>query len=97
MKHGVFSFNLMQAVKGQADGFSKRKKPKKGTPRPRPTKNGLLRLEEISDYVIDGVVRHTDGGQTPKIGPRAVVKSLHPAIVFTRLQAVPPAAAGGGQ
>jgi WD40 repeat protein len=98
VKHGVFSFNLMQAVKGQADGFSKRKKPKKGdATSPAPNKDGLLRLEEISDYVIDGVVRHTDGGQTPKIGPEQLVKSLHPAIVFTRLQAAPPAAAGGGQ
>lgn len=95
-KHGVFSHNLMQAVKGQADGFHKRKKPKKGETADAPrNKDGLLRLEEISEYVIDGVVRHTDGDQTPRIGPEQLVKSLHPAIVFTRLPPAPPAAGGG--
>ena len=65
--HGVFTWHLLEGMRGAADGF--------GTQR-----DGVVGVGELFDYVRDRVIADTNGEQHPSVGPSAFDRNLPMAI-----------------
>jgi uncharacterized caspase-like protein len=65
LEHGLFTYNLLKALDGSADGYFK-----EGTSSPGP--DGTIELAESIYYVVDEVpkmARQLGGEQQPKVSP----------------------------
>ncbi|TQM61934.1 caspase domain-containing protein [Humibacillus xanthopallidus] len=65
--HGVFTWHLLEGMRGAADGFGR-------------ARDGIVGVGELFDYVRDRVLAETDGRQHPSIGSTPFDRDLPMAV-----------------